>query len=123
MYSVLSVTAARDSMSLAAQACPTSCYSWDCSPLGSSVRRFPRQEYWCGLPFPTPGDLPDPGIGPHLPSLLHCHFLQTSCLPALWYGTLGSTFRVWVLTAAFPDWVALASPLNHSVPQFPHLDQ
>ena len=25
---------------------------------------FPRQEYWSGLPFPSPGDLPDPGIGP-----------------------------------------------------------
>ena len=24
--------------------------------------RFPRQEYWSGLPFPPPGDLPDPGI-------------------------------------------------------------
>ena len=23
-----------------------------------------RQEYWCGLPFPSPGDLPDPGIDP-----------------------------------------------------------
>ena len=23
---------------------------------------FPRQEYWSGLPFPTPGDLPDPEI-------------------------------------------------------------
>ena len=23
---------------------------------------FPRQEYWGGLPFPTPGDIPDPGI-------------------------------------------------------------
>ena len=23
---------------------------------------FPRQEYWSGVPFPTPGDLPDPGI-------------------------------------------------------------
>ena len=23
---------------------------------------FPRQEYWSGLPFPTPRDLPDPGI-------------------------------------------------------------
>ena len=26
--------------------------------------RFPRQEYWSGLPFPSPGDLPDPGIEP-----------------------------------------------------------
>ena len=25
---------------------------------------FPRQEYWSGLPFPSPGDLPDPGIKP-----------------------------------------------------------
>ena len=25
---------------------------------------FPRQEYWSGLPFPTPGDLPDPRIEP-----------------------------------------------------------
>ena len=23
---------------------------------------FPRQEYWSGLPFPSPGDLPDPGV-------------------------------------------------------------
>ena len=26
--------------------------------------RFPRQEYWSGLPFPPPGNLPDPGIKP-----------------------------------------------------------
>ena len=25
---------------------------------------FSRQEYWSGLPFPSPGDLPDPGIEP-----------------------------------------------------------
>ena len=25
---------------------------------------FSKQEYWSGLPFPTPGDLPDPGIQP-----------------------------------------------------------
>ena len=29
---------------------------------GFSVVKFSRQEYWSGLPFPTPGDLPDPGI-------------------------------------------------------------
>ena len=28
---------------------------------------FPRQEYWSGLPFPSPGDLPDPGIEPASP--------------------------------------------------------
>ena len=30
---------------------------------------FSRQEYWSGLPFPYPGDLPDPGIEPRSPSL------------------------------------------------------
>ena len=38
----------------------------DCSPPGSSLMGFPRQEYWSGLPFPSPGDLPDPGIEPCL---------------------------------------------------------
>jgi len=30
---------------------------------------FSRQEYWSGLPFPSPGDLPDPGIKPRSPIL------------------------------------------------------
>ena len=30
---------------------------------------FPKQEYWSGLPFPFPGDLPDPGIEPGSPAL------------------------------------------------------
>ena len=32
---------------------------------------FSRQEYWSGLPFPPPGNLPDPGIDPGSPGLLH----------------------------------------------------
>ena len=30
---------------------------------------FPKQEYWSGLPFPSPGDLPNPGIEPRSPAL------------------------------------------------------
>ena len=30
---------------------------------------FPRQEYWSGLPLPSPGDLPDPGTKPRSPAL------------------------------------------------------
>ena len=30
---------------------------------------FSRQEYWSGLPFPSPGDLPDPGVEPRFPTL------------------------------------------------------
>ena len=32
---------------------------------------FSRQKYWSGLPFPTLGDLPNPGLNPHLLCLLH----------------------------------------------------
>ena len=36
---------------------------WISSSLGSSLSMgFPRQEYWSGLPLPSPGDLSDPGI-------------------------------------------------------------
>ena len=30
--------------------------------------RFPRQEYWSQLPFPLPGDLPEPGVEPTSPA-------------------------------------------------------
>ena len=35
-----------------------------CSLPGSSSMESPRQEYWNGLPFPSLGDLPDPGMEP-----------------------------------------------------------
>jgi len=37
---------------------------------------FPRQEYRSGLPFPSPGDLPNPGIKPAFPALVG-RFLTT----------------------------------------------
>ena len=43
-----------------AQLCLTLCDPMDCSP--PLFMGFSRQEYWNRLPFPTPGDLPDPGI-------------------------------------------------------------
>ena len=36
---------------------------------------FPRQEYWSGLLFPSPGDLPNPGIGPVSPEVAADHLL------------------------------------------------
>ena len=57
------------SMCLITQPCPTLCNPMDCIPPGSSVHGFSRQEYWRGLPFPSPGDLPDPGTEPTSPAL------------------------------------------------------
>ena len=38
--------------------------------------KFSRQEFWSGLPFPFPGDLPDPGLEPGSPAL------QADALPS-----------------------------------------
>ena len=43
--------------------------SIDCSPPGSSVHGFSREEYSSGLPLPPLGDLPDPGIEAVSPAL------------------------------------------------------
>ena len=42
---------------------------WTVAHQAPQSMEFPRQEYWGGLPFPFPGDLPDPGIEPWSPSL------------------------------------------------------
>ena len=44
-------------------------YRADYSPQASLSMGFSRQECWSGLPFPSPGDLPDPGIEPGSPAL------------------------------------------------------
>ena len=54
---------------LVAQPCPTLCNPMDYNLPGSSVPEFSKQEYWSGLPFLSPGDLPDPGIEPGFPAL------------------------------------------------------
>ena len=63
---------------LVTQSCPTLCSPMDCSPPGFSPWGFSRQEYWNGLPFPSPGDLPNPGIKPRYP------LLQASGFFTLW---------------------------------------
>ena len=42
---------------------------WTVAYQAPPSRGFSRQEYWSGLPFPSPGDLPDPGIEPRSPAL------------------------------------------------------
>ena len=56
-------------MCLVTQSCLTLCYPLDYSPPGSFFRRLFRQEYWNGLIFLFPGDLPNPGIEPTSPAL------------------------------------------------------
>ena len=42
---------------------------WTVAHQAPPSMRFSRQEYWSGLLFPSPGDLPDPGIDPRSPAL------------------------------------------------------
>ena len=51
------------------QSCPTLCDPWTVAHQAPLSTGFARQEYWSGLPFPSPGDLPDPGIEPRSPTL------------------------------------------------------
>ena len=54
---------------LVAKSCPILCHPIDCSPQVPLSMAFPRQEYWCGVPFDSPGDLPEPGVEPMSPTL------------------------------------------------------
>ena len=42
---------------------------WTIAHQASLSMGFSRQEYWSGLPFAFPGDLPDPGIEPQAPAV------------------------------------------------------
>ena len=54
---------------LVAKSCPTLATSWIVALQAPLSMGFSRQEYWSGLPCPSPGDLPDPGIKPWSPAL------------------------------------------------------
>ena len=43
--------------------------AWTAARQAPLCMGFPRQEYWSGLPFPSPGDLPNLGIEPASPAL------------------------------------------------------
>ena len=54
---------------LVAKLCPTLATPWTVACQAPLSMGFFRQEYWNGLPFPSPRDHPDPGIEPTSPAL------------------------------------------------------
>ena len=66
---------------LVAKSCPTLVTSWTVACQAPLSMGFSRQEYWSGVPFPSPGDLPDPGIELWPPAL------QADSLPSEPPGT------------------------------------
>ena len=64
---------------LGVQSCPTLCDRMECIAHQATLSmEFSRQEYWSGLLFSFPGDLPDPGIEPMAPALQADFFLPLS---------------------------------------------
>ena len=62
---------------LVVKSCPTLATPWTVAHQAPLSMGFSRQGYWSGLPFPFPGDLPDPGIKPRS-SALQADFLPTN---------------------------------------------
>ena len=63
---------------------------WTAACQAPLSKGFSRQEYWSGLPFPSPGDLSHPGIELHLfmsPALAGRFFTTSATWEALWYFT------------------------------------
>ena len=58
-----------DGGSLVTKSCPTLMTPWTIAHQSSLSMGFPRKEYWSGLPFPSPGDLPSTRIKPRSPVL------------------------------------------------------
>ena len=64
------------------------CTPWTVAYQAPLSMGFSRQECWSGLPFPSPGDLPDPGIEPRSPAL------QAEALLSEPPGKLNSVLRI-----------------------------
>ena len=60
----------------------SACDPWAIAHQAPLFIGFPRQEYWSGLPFPTPGDLPAPVIEPKSPALAGGIFTTTRETPS-----------------------------------------
>ena len=76
---------------------------------------FSRQEYWSGLPVPTPGDLPDPGIKSAslvYPALTGTFF--TTVPPGKPEDNLGGTFKMELTQPPEPHQEGWSPLLNHT---------
>ena len=77
-----SLAAITDGGGLVAKLCPTLATPWTGACQAPLSMGLYRQEYWIGLPFPTPGGLPNPGIKPRSP------VFQADSLPTELWGKL-----------------------------------
>ena len=114
---------------LVAKSCPTLLWPpWAAAHQAPLSMGFPRREYWSGLPFPSPGDLPNPGIEPKYPALAGGFFITEPPGTPFWsiyYITksfisertaiiLGEKMTIYLLYGKCGSWgrVGLSLPLS-----------
>ena len=78
------------------QLCPTMCKPWTVAHQAPLSTGFPKQEYWCGLPFPFPRDLPDSGIEPMSPLLAGRFFITEPPGKPLKTGISNTSLITWL---------------------------
>ena len=77
---------------LSHQSCPTLCDPMEQRLLQAPLSvGFPRQEYWNGLSFPPPGDLPKPGTEPKSPAWAGGFFTTSATWEA--HGSVGHPYH------------------------------
>ena len=98
-----------------AQPCPTLYDWWIAAHQAPLSMWFSRQEYWSGLPFTSPGDLPDPGIEARSPAL------KADSLPTMWNEH--SCMVVWIFfgIALLWDWNENTFPVLWPLLNIPYL--
>ena len=90
-----------------AQSCPTFATPWTIAYQALLSMEFSKQEYWNGLPFPPPGDLPDPGIKPASPAVaggfLPLNHLESPQLLLLLLKRLPAMQETWAQSLGHED--------------------
>ena len=104
---------------LVTQSCPILCNPWTIANQVLLSIELSRKEYWSGLSFPSPGDLPNPGIEPRSPTL------QADSLPSEPPGKLIFLIRYQLIsnsvqfTSVTQSCLTLCDPMNCSTSGFP----
>ena len=96
---------------LVTQSCLTFAAPWTLAHQAPLSMEFSRQEYWSGLPSPSPGDLPDPGI--------------EARSTTLWADSLppGKPHCWNQFSSVVQSCLTLCDPMNHSTPGLPVYNQ
>ena len=103
---------------LVAQSCQIFGTRWTVACQTPLSMGFSRQEHWSGFPFPSPGDLSDPGIKPRSPTLQANSFTTEPCGKHKEYLKV-CVYIFFVVVQSLKSCLTLCNPMDCSTPGFP----